>query len=140
MTFDVFCYDFVRRFCHNILDIREIWLGRELNPRHEDFQSSALPTELPSRAATKSEIRISKFENVSDAGWSLWRILPRRQAGSIADEGSGQIDRRVQQVQIKMSRNFARAELLQMRREPLRVEQGKAALAQTFDQRPERDL
>ena len=25
------------------------WLGRELNPRHEDFQSSALPTELPSR-------------------------------------------------------------------------------------------
>ena len=24
------------------------WLGRELNPRHEDFQSSALPTELPS--------------------------------------------------------------------------------------------
>ena len=27
------------------------WLGRELNPRHEDFQSSALPTELPSRMA-----------------------------------------------------------------------------------------
>ena len=25
-----------------------MWLGRELNPRHEDFQSSALPTELPS--------------------------------------------------------------------------------------------
>ena len=25
------------------------WLGRELNPRHEDFQSSALPTELPSQ-------------------------------------------------------------------------------------------
>src|SRR6476619_4530238 len=28
---------------------RERWLGRESNPRHEDFQSSALPTELPSR-------------------------------------------------------------------------------------------
>ena len=28
---------------------RTMWLGRELNPRHEDFQSSALPTELPSR-------------------------------------------------------------------------------------------
>ena len=26
-----------------------MWLGRESNPRHEDFQSSALPTELPSR-------------------------------------------------------------------------------------------
>ncbi len=24
------------------------WLGRELNPRHADFQSAALPTELPS--------------------------------------------------------------------------------------------
>ena len=30
------------------------WLGRELNPRHEDFQSSALPTELPSRARPPS--------------------------------------------------------------------------------------
>jgi hypothetical protein len=26
------------------------WLGAELNRRHKDFQSSALPTELPSRA------------------------------------------------------------------------------------------
>ena len=23
------------------------WFGRELNPRHADFQSAALPTELP---------------------------------------------------------------------------------------------
>ena len=29
-------------------EILERWLGRESNPRHEDFQSSALPTELPS--------------------------------------------------------------------------------------------
>ena len=27
----------------------EVWLGAESNRRHEDFQSSALPTELPSR-------------------------------------------------------------------------------------------
>ena len=26
------------------------WLGAELNHRHKDFQSSALPTELPSHA------------------------------------------------------------------------------------------
>src|SRR5205085_1142248 len=26
------------------------WLGAELNRRHKDFQSSALPTELPSQA------------------------------------------------------------------------------------------
>src|SRR5438477_3251025 len=32
------------------LKIRE-WLGAESNRRHEDFQSSALPTELPSRIA-----------------------------------------------------------------------------------------
>lgn len=25
------------------------WAGRELNPRHRDFQSLALPTELPAR-------------------------------------------------------------------------------------------
>ena len=40
---------------------RTMWLGRELNPRHEDFQSSALPTELPSRSG-KSENRMSKVE------------------------------------------------------------------------------
>src|SRR5437016_6657172 len=28
-----------------------VWLGAESNRRHEDFQSSALPTELPSRIA-----------------------------------------------------------------------------------------
>jgi hypothetical protein len=33
-------------FCEN-----EVWLGAESNRRHEDFQSSALPTELPSRFA-----------------------------------------------------------------------------------------
>ena len=31
-----------------ILIFNDIWLGPESNRRHEDFQSSALPTELPS--------------------------------------------------------------------------------------------
>jgi hypothetical protein len=31
------------------LTIIKWWLGAELNRRHKDFQSSALPTELPSR-------------------------------------------------------------------------------------------
>jgi hypothetical protein len=31
------------------------WLGAELNRRHKDFQSSALPTELPSRRGTRSK-------------------------------------------------------------------------------------
>ena len=38
-------------FLHNSLmpKHREWWLGAELNRRHKDFQSSALPTELPSQ-------------------------------------------------------------------------------------------
>ena len=31
------------------------WLGTELNRRHEDFQSSALPTELPSQPKGRKE-------------------------------------------------------------------------------------
>ena len=30
--------------------INKWWSGRELNPRHMDFQSIALPTELPDQA------------------------------------------------------------------------------------------
>ena len=33
------------KFIHNCLTLK--WCGRELNPRHKDFQSFALPTELP---------------------------------------------------------------------------------------------
>jgi hypothetical protein len=32
---------------------KEWWLGAELNRRHKDFQSSALPTELPSQTIEK---------------------------------------------------------------------------------------
>jgi hypothetical protein len=42
---------------------RKSWLGAESNRRHVDFQSTALPTELPSR---KSRASLS-----SNAGWSL---------------------------------------------------------------------
>jgi hypothetical protein len=30
------------------MGVKEEWLGPESNQRHKDFQSSALPTELPS--------------------------------------------------------------------------------------------
>ncbi len=33
------------------------WPERELNPRHRDFQSRALPTELPGRTGAESSIR-----------------------------------------------------------------------------------
>ena len=35
-----------RKLCS---EIQEWWPGTELNRRHKDFQSSALPTELPGR-------------------------------------------------------------------------------------------
>jgi hypothetical protein len=34
-----------------------MWLGAESNRRHEDFQSSALPTELPSRCSRRKRER-----------------------------------------------------------------------------------
>jgi hypothetical protein len=37
----------------------EKWLGAESNRRHEDFQSSALPTELPSRVNGERAIWVS---------------------------------------------------------------------------------
>ena len=49
MTFAQFRYDFFVYLSHNILIPNEIWLGAESNRRHVDFQSTALPTELPSR-------------------------------------------------------------------------------------------
>src|SRR5439155_24598712 len=39
---------FAKRFLHRSA-FEAWWLGAELNRRHKDFQSSALPTELPSR-------------------------------------------------------------------------------------------
>ena len=41
-------YYFRRSSAGKSLILKEIWLGAESNRRHEDFQSSALPTELPS--------------------------------------------------------------------------------------------
>jgi hypothetical protein len=35
------------------------WPGRELNPRHADFQSAALPTELPGRRVGKLVSRLA---------------------------------------------------------------------------------
>ena len=41
-----------------------MWDGTELNRRHEDFQSSALPTELPSQVFQKiSESKEDKYHN-----------------------------------------------------------------------------
>ena len=38
-----------------------VWAGAELNRRHEDFQSSALPTELPAHTGKIKELRHRAF-------------------------------------------------------------------------------
>ena len=38
----------------NVAKISAVWLGPESNQRHMDFQSTALPTELPSQQQNKS--------------------------------------------------------------------------------------
>ena len=38
----------------------EMWLGGESNSRHEDFQSSALPTELPSRDGSLCKLSLRR--------------------------------------------------------------------------------
>ena len=50
------------------------WLGRELNPRRRDFQSLALPTELPSRAIAEpsadSGTRSRVFQGARSGVWT----------------------------------------------------------------------
>ena len=74
------------------------WLGAELNRRHKDFQSSALPTELPSQtiAATidavyyaqvrvgghKTRVRLEHRKTVPQAVTELQALKKRRRAGS----------------------------------------------------------
>ena len=56
MTFGQFCYDFLAYLFPKYLMTRKIWLGAESNRRHVDFQSTALPTELPSLLPMKIDI------------------------------------------------------------------------------------
>jgi hypothetical protein len=66
MTFAKFRYDFWAYLSHNILITNEIWLGAESNRRHVDFQSTALPTELPSRLPMKSDTNSFPLATVID--------------------------------------------------------------------------
>ena len=56
MTFCLFRYDFWPEKRYKFLELRKIWLGAESNRRHVDFQSTALPTELPSLLPMKNAL------------------------------------------------------------------------------------
>jgi len=57
MTYGLICYDFWPNIGFKFLCFSRMWLGAESNRRHEDFQSSALPTELPSRCSRRKRER-----------------------------------------------------------------------------------
>jgi hypothetical protein len=56
MTLAAICYDLWQAKCRKSLMFKEMWLGPESNRRHVDFQSTALPTELPSLLPMKIAI------------------------------------------------------------------------------------
>src|SRR5436190_2076478 len=106
-----------------------MWLGPELNRRHADFQSAALPTELPSREIVdlSQERVLTMQQTVCRASASLaanLTVVPvhgRRINSSDAhrspyrnSELARQFHRACQQSQIMVPRNFNRAEFLQM--------------------------
>ena len=62
------------------------------------------------------------------------------QVAKALSKASRQIDGSSQQAQIMASRNLRPAKLLQMRREPLRIEQDELARTQMFYERHERNL
>src|SRR5436309_14786978 len=81
------------------------WLGPESNRRHVDFQSTDLPTELPSRCEPSLEQKIQRAQTRSES--------PR------------QVHRAMQHFQIALPRNFNRGELFQVRCDPLGVQERK---------------
>src|SRR6266436_5757454 len=58
----------------------------------------------------------------------------------LADETAWQIHRGCEEMEIIGARDFDGAELLEMRREPLRIKENEAALPQMLDQTEQRDL
>ena len=50
-----------------VVKISAVWLGPESNQRHMDFQSTALPTELPSH----TQNRFDYIEKWSKITWSI---------------------------------------------------------------------
>jgi hypothetical protein len=59
---------------------KEWWLGRESNPRHEDFQSSALPTELPSLFQGEGKGLRNDFQLTSGDGGKCLGAIARGRA------------------------------------------------------------
>ena len=59
------------------------WLGRESNPRHRDFQSPALPTELPSRCAARIAA-CSLYQTFASASRTFFQNRPTATAVAAA--------------------------------------------------------
>ena len=121
-----------------------MWLGAESNRRHVDFQSTALPTELPSRKdAHLSRKRQAPQPTILNLPLRTQRSPSKESIKTSAFSANSavklkrprQLHRAPQQFQILVPRNFNRPKLLQMRRHPLGVEQGEFVRTQMLDQR-----
>ena len=68
---------FLSRFTYET----KVWLGGESNSRHEDFQSSALPTELPSRSR--------RMRKRNRAGETIFELQPVTMTDSNRSQAGG---------------------------------------------------
>src|SRR5213593_3339964 len=73
-----------------------LWLGAESNRRHVDFQSTALPTELPSRRGCRSCVRIparlvTKAENAGRSTRMARLSPPCRSSGAVGKDAVTEI-------------------------------------------------
>ena len=116
----------------------EKWLGAESNRRHVDFQSTALPTELPSRSNQVSSHSGSLLKQKTSTTQPGRPPAMKRSVSKL--ELLRHLHRSSQQTQIMASRNFDAAELLEMRREPLGVEQREFPFSHSLHQRDQTDF
>ena len=94
---------------------RTMWLGRELNPRHEDFQSSALPTELPSRSGKSEKSNVEGRSEFRTPGchYGGFSFLGKGQSTNSRGGGGGGEERwrearcRFPEGVVNINRNFA---------------------------------
>ena len=81
----------------SVIGEMEMWLGAESNRRHVDFQSTALPTELPSRCSRRKRERSlcrnpffgQGFMSRSQGTFRILLMLDRGRPGSYAEPWYG---------------------------------------------------
>ena len=99
-----------------------------------DFQSTALPTELPSHAMRDHALRL---EGVTMRNYARGANGNRGEDGGWTEESihetSGQIHGGGEKMEVIGARDFDGAELLQMGRDPLGIQENETPLLEVLD-------